>query len=265
MRSLLIAFLALSLASSARADEDDQTPDARTGESGGHGIAISKALSEISARPLTVNDKPPTPTRSSSSRRAGGGPRHRPLGAVRPEPEGPATPAQPDPKCPEGHAACTRKANVALYEPFADHREYNYVARDASCWEAALVFIKWQLWHFRRMNRVADNSNGCPGVPLPEQAKILAVQARNKATFDKMVALESQGVENTCDQIVQAYRDTLLWSELALFFKGRYMTRCRAAWDVAGHADPWLHLTACPAEIKAQYPHAQCSPPLPGN
>jgi len=143
---------------------------------------------------------------------------------------------------------------------------YRSVSNAESCYSAAKIFDLWQLWHFRRMNRVADNASGCPNVPVLEQAKIVLIQAKNAEASRAMSKLADQRVgdhgpyDDHCDEIIKIYRDTLAWSNLSMFFKGRYMTRCAPASTLG--ADWWPR--ACPDGADGKpVPRPLCSPPLP--
>lgn len=176
-------------------------------------------------------------------------------------PEGPDTPAR------------HRKTTVPIIPPedtgsnsMETFVPFRSVANGESCYQASKIFVLWQQWHFRRMNRVADNSSGCAGVPVAEQAKIRLIQARNGAAFEKMDKLSSQRVgdhgpfDDHCDEIIAVYRDNLAWSNLAMFFKGRYMTRCAPASTVG---ESWPR--ECPNDpvTGLAVPRPLCSPPLP--
>jgi hypothetical protein len=176
--------------------------------------------------------------------------------------EGPDTPAR------------HRKTTVPVTPPedtgfnaMETFNPFRSVANAETCYQASKIFVLWQQWHFRRMNRVADNASGCPNVPVAEQAKIRLIQGHNQVAFNKMdkLAAEREGdhgpFDDRCDEIIAVYHDNLAWSNLSMVFKGRYMTRCAPAYTVG--ADFWPR--ECPADAVTGAPATVCSPPLPKN
>lgn len=136
------------------------------------------------------------------------------------------------------------------------------VMNGESCYQAAKIFVLWQQWHFRRMNRVADNALGCKNVAESEQLKIRTIQAKNQEMFDTMDKLAAKSWDENCDAIIQVYHDGLDWNTLSMFFKGRYATRCNPGSSVG---DDWWPRPDCGVDPATQQPipKAACAPPLP--
>lgn len=268
--ALAVACLLALSAAVVRAD-DEEDPEApatpshsSTTDSQGTAIgAGSKARAEGGFHALTVKDKKTNANPSGGGSGGGGGVASvlSPISGQTTADHGNNPPAAPPEKCEE--PGCFRKAKAGVVEPYGAHREYNAVVLGESCHSSAKIFLLWELWHCRRMNRVADNANGCPNVPPSEQAKVLTVQSAVCNGLNKMQALEAQGLDANCDPIVDIYKDTLAMGERALFYKGRFMNRCKPQWDVPGHADPWVQQTKCSAKDNPDAKPGQvCTPPL---
>jgi hypothetical protein len=266
MNKLIVAVVIILAAGSAGAQQQDDSENTEASQSSPPDAAttpdvVAPATSGSGAGGVARGAPAPAKAPASSAVSLGSGGGGGGAGAV---PSAAAAAPADDPNAwsvnrDEGPDTAARHSQSVVGEVPGPHPEYNSVVRGQSCYHAAKIFELWQLWHCRRMNRVADDSNGCSNVLASEQKKILVVQAKNCAAMNLNTTLGANGGEDSnCDQIVQNYRDNLPYADLAMFFKGRYMNRCQPAYSVG--ADPWKALTACPA---GSPPGSECSPPLP--
>lgn len=275
MRALLLLAVAFGLALPLRAeDEDSDKPDgpkaeapATEGDAQAHGASSPSGGGIGQGSP----DKPQGRSKISGGGGSGSArPKTVPASGAAAGAAKPADPGEDWLHTAEGPDTPARHRRTTVPCDFTSKIDTNHetvgphcsVMNGESCYQAAKIFVLWQQWHFRRMNRVADNANGCKNVPASEQAKILAVQAKNREMFDKMDKLAAQSWDENCDAIIQVYHDGLDWNTLSMFFKGRYMTRCNPGSSVG---DDWWPRPDCGIDPATQQPipKAACSPPLP--
>lgn len=137
-------------------------------------------------------------------------------------------PGTPDPSLPTFDPVADSDPGVAETKLL-----HNYTVRGGNaCW-AAMVFLRGNLWNFRRMNRVADNSSGCNNVPAAEQQNIRQIQAQTKATIEAMQEAEARGDCRAVGFI--AYQNTVSAGR-SFNYKGHFMTRCDPSYMGQGGA-----------------------------